>query len=344
MGYSIQGAPKKAWAVRHLIEDDDVTGLKALLDLGLDPNSSFPAGGTLLKEALKASALGCVRLLLESGADTRALGALDFDGDWGLLNWMARAGKVDCFRVLAQMGVSVDLKDDQGWAPLGAALSCAQWETVEALRELGAGWAGCCGGQHSPLMIALEKKNISLALELDRLGETYVEGEHVNGAILGWLQECAVEGTGQEKKIFEGMKNCALQDLGVKRIITEARLNGFHACADQLEADLYQQARLDKGRVTTSPDKDESLYAAPQKIIKQSLPISGVKKETKLGKNSKPYQPSETVAAQNDGPLNQRKTVRRIQRTRSLNGKGIFLLGCAFVWLLKKSLSRRDNP
>ena len=107
--------------------------VRALIDRGLDANSTDSSGRTPLIEAVFGGHVETVQALLNRGADVNAQ---DFDG-WTALMEAAAKGRADLVRLLLASGADARVKNKNGWTALKTTAKC-NTDVSRLLRAAGA--------------------------------------------------------------------------------------------------------------------------------------------------------------------------------------------------------------
>ncbi len=150
-----------------LAENGQLLELREKLDAGHDVNERAPDGRVALHAALAEGEVEIVALLLERGADPKAV---DSTGE-GLLHWAARSNRRAMLEIARDAGrEAVDVVDVGGRTPLSCAAQSNDSETIDWLLEHGAdpnrvdfdGWA--------PLHYAAADGNVEAIHQLLRGG------------------------------------------------------------------------------------------------------------------------------------------------------------------------------
>ena len=101
----------------------DPAGLRRLIELGANPNTSVGRGGRpALVHAVIAGDAGTVDLLLEAGADPQGQGA----GGWNALNVAARLGRAELAETLISAGADPQMRTPKGKDALQLALESSR--------------------------------------------------------------------------------------------------------------------------------------------------------------------------------------------------------------------------
>ncbi len=129
---------------------DDVSGLRRLLDQGMDPNSRDPKGQPALAVAIRRESPGAFGLLLSRpGTDVNALNAA---GESALM-LAAIAGDIEACERLIARGAQID---KPGWSPLHYAASGPEPRIVRLLLERSAAIDTEAPNGSTPLMMAAQ--------------------------------------------------------------------------------------------------------------------------------------------------------------------------------------------
>lgn len=146
---------------------DDVSGLRRLLDQGMDPNSRDPKGQPALAVAIRRESPRAFGLLLaRPETDVNALNAA---GESALM-LAAIAGDVEACERLIERGAQVD---KPGWSPLHYAASGPEPRVVRLLLERGAAIdAEAPNGSTALMMAAQHGPEATIELLLARGADT----------------------------------------------------------------------------------------------------------------------------------------------------------------------------
>jgi ankyrin repeat protein len=112
----------------------DLTGVKALLDQGADPNAKDHKGNTVLMAAALGGRPELVKFLIDQGVDVAAKRP---DGETVLMH-AAVGGNPEIIRLLIQKGLDVNAKTSDGMTPLMFASMGTKLEAVKCLVDEGA--------------------------------------------------------------------------------------------------------------------------------------------------------------------------------------------------------------
>lgn len=117
----------------------NLTMVKLLLDLGVDPNEKDDGGhAPLYSVGNQCQTEGCesvVRALVAAGADVNANGGVK---RCTALHMAARRGNVEVAQALLECGANIEAPDSRGDTPLGRAVKCRKSEVAELFLERGA--------------------------------------------------------------------------------------------------------------------------------------------------------------------------------------------------------------
>lgn len=147
----------------------DVEAVRQLIQEGAAVNAADELGYTPLMLAVRKGHELVVRVLMEAGADVRAVNLLD--GGRTALHYAGLHGRREIAQMLIAGGANVEARARGGMTPLGSAAAVGASEVVRVLIEAGAevdaaqderGW--------TPLMLALEQGQIETARVLLEAG------------------------------------------------------------------------------------------------------------------------------------------------------------------------------
>jgi ankyrin repeat protein len=126
-----KGRTPIAWAAAR----GDEKCVKILLDFGADPEISCDTGNNPLLRSVRAKSPGCVRLLLQHGANVQARSALGFTA----LHYAAYYQDDEAhLKMLLDFGAQIDEKDGYGWTPLSCTAEYDHMRSASILLECGA--------------------------------------------------------------------------------------------------------------------------------------------------------------------------------------------------------------
>jgi ankyrin repeat protein len=161
--HQLRTSPEKDIALAEAAADGDLARVRALLDLGADPDRSI-SHGSALAHAAGASQLQVVELLLERGAD--------IDGGSGLapLACAARHGHDQVIRLLLARGADIEADTDGPGTALFQAAGAGAVSTVRLLLEFGAAVDARTGKRATPLLIAAADGHLDVVAMLIEAG------------------------------------------------------------------------------------------------------------------------------------------------------------------------------
>jgi ankyrin repeat protein len=128
----------------------DLQLLQQLLDGGLSPEASTPAGWTALHAAAMAGQVKAMQLLIQRGAPAEAR---TLQGGHVPLHSAARVGQTSSMQLLLDAKAGVDAADHKGYHPLFHAIVDGHVDSVQVLLDAGADASGLflsavCRGHH----------------------------------------------------------------------------------------------------------------------------------------------------------------------------------------------------
>lgn len=142
--------------------------MRALIAVGANVNAVHDRGYTVFMSAASAMErqVECLRLLIEAGADPRAVSDLGWNALHAAVDVSGEANAEDSvrgvLRYLHEVGVDLEQRNNRGQTPLARAIHEGSAQEVEVLCELGADvnalgsasacWAGHCATEVSPLI------------------------------------------------------------------------------------------------------------------------------------------------------------------------------------------------
>ncbi|GLH09915.1 Protein fem-1 homolog B [Gryllus bimaculatus] len=121
-------------ALHHASVHGQTDCLRVLLDKGVNLNVQDRCGRTPLHHAAQHGHKECLAALMARGAD---LGSRD-NNSWTPLHVASREGKADCVEALLTGGAAVDSLDKEGWTPLIYAVDRRHKEVERLLLAAGA--------------------------------------------------------------------------------------------------------------------------------------------------------------------------------------------------------------
>ncbi|KAK7865300.1 hypothetical protein R5R35_012593 [Gryllus longicercus] len=121
-------------ALHHASVHGQTDCLRVLLDKGVNLNVQDRCGRTALHHASQHGHKECLAALMARGAD---LGSRD-NNSWTPLHVASREGKADCVEALLTGGAAVDSLDKEGWTPLIYAVDRRHKEVERLLLAAGA--------------------------------------------------------------------------------------------------------------------------------------------------------------------------------------------------------------
>jgi cytohesin len=124
----------------EVVFEDDVAGIKAALDAGLDPNAEDGHGNSPLTAACSRGHIAAARLLIASGADVNRSTRLGPPLKLALFEMMGgNSGRVrEIVRLLLNAGADPNVADPAGQTPFLFACTEGWWDLAETFLQAGA--------------------------------------------------------------------------------------------------------------------------------------------------------------------------------------------------------------
>jgi ankyrin repeat protein len=160
----------ETFALFEAIEDDDIEAVKKAIDVGADVEGRDEEGRTALHVATLAGSAQMIDLLVDAGADLRAMTETD---EMSALMIAISAGDDPSFDALLDLGADPNQADANGFSPLMVAAQFDQWQMVDELIRRGARIDTKTLRGSTALSVALTSNNLDVAILLVEQGANW---------------------------------------------------------------------------------------------------------------------------------------------------------------------------